>query len=82
MTYLRAFIAAALLIGCSNSSRATEVLEDQGFTHIHITGYQPFVCAESDTTCTGFTARSPSGHAVRGAVGCGLITKGCTIRFN
>jgi hypothetical protein len=73
-----------LMFSCTNPDRAQETLENQGYTQVEITGYRYGACAESDSTCTGFTATSPVGRPVSGAVGCGhgCGFKGCTIRFD
>lgn len=74
---------AVFLTGCgifTEPDAAQKVLEDQGYTHIQITGYRWFTCGE-DTFSTGFKAVNPSGHAVSGVVCAGWM-KGNTIRFD
>jgi hypothetical protein len=60
-----------------DSARAT--LAAQGFTRVVLTGHAYFACGD-DMKCTTFSAVGPTGRAVRGAVGCGMWMKGCTIR--
>lgn len=63
--------------------RQQRAVEALGMRGVKRAGYQPFVCAESDSVFTseGFTATSASGERVRGMVCCGLVLKGCTVRF-
>lgn len=71
-----------LLSSCTNNEDTVAVLESQGFTDVHTTGYAWNKCGEGDSTCTGFVARGQNGHTVRGAVGCGRgCGKGCTVRI-
>lgn len=74
-------VAFLALAGCTDSTKATRVLEQQGFKEINITGYSPFACSDSDTFSTGFEATSPNGSRVRGTV-CSGILKGATVRFD
>ncbi len=67
--------------GCSRPKTAMRVLADQGYTHIEITGWRPFMKSQNDWYSTGFKATSPSGKTVTGAVTGGLF-KGNTIRFD
>lgn len=69
------------LTGCTNESGARNALENQGFTDIYITGYEPFSCSDSDGTSTGFSAKNPKGKQVSGVVCCGRFFKNCTIRW-
>jgi len=68
------------LTGCTNGEGASEALRAAGYTKIAITGWSPLSCSNSDGTCTGFVAVGPSGRTVTGAVGCGYVFKGCTVR--
>ncbi len=72
-------LAAALLAGCTNDDGALRALEGAGYTNIQLHGYS-LACPDSDHSCTEFTALGPTGHLASGAVGCGLLVKGCTIR--
>lgn len=74
-------LLAVMLVGCTDSSTAKRVLQSQGFTDVRITGYKAFACSGDDTTSTGFTATSPNGTRVRGAVCGGLLFKNSTIRL-
>lgn len=74
-----------ILFSCTNEDAARSVLADEGYTNVQTTGYAYSRCSDSDSTCTGFTATSPSGRPVSGAVGCGRdiagCGKGCTVRL-
>jgi len=67
--------------GCSDGPRTERVLRAAGYTDIHTGGYE-FSCSDSDSLCTGFRASGPAGNPVKGAVGCGYVFKGCTIRID
>jgi hypothetical protein len=75
-------IAALLIAACTQPDHATEVLAQQGYTNIQITGYDAFACSKDDTYHTGFRATSPTGAKVKGVVCAGLLFKGSTIRFD
>lgn len=68
-------------IGCVAPDEARRVLEQQGYTEIQTGGYAFWACSEDDRIRTKFTATSPSGHRVSGAVCSGLLLKNSTIRF-
>jgi hypothetical protein len=72
---------ALTLAACTSPDKAHKTLEAQGYTNIKILGYAPMSCADDDSTCTKFEATALSGRRVRGAVGCGYVFKGCTIRL-
>jgi hypothetical protein len=72
--------AALVALSCSNEGAAYETLRASGYKDIHISGWSPMSCGDSDGTCTGFEATGPTGQKVSGAVGCGYVFKGCTIR--
>lgn len=77
-------IAAFLLASCaqtSSDSPAAETLRKSGYTDIELTGWSPFKCDEKDTFSSGFRAKNSNGSTVEGVVCCGLIFKGCTVRF-
>lgn len=82
---MKTLVIAALIISictaCTKTDETERVLKNNGFTKIHLTGYQFFSCDGKDLFHTGFTAISPSGHPVKGVVCSGLL-KGATIRFN
>lgn len=74
--------AMCLMAGCmSSDSDATQTLRNSGYSNIKTTGLNPLSCSEDDFTRTGFVATNPSGQRVAGTVCCGMIFKGCTIRF-
>lgn len=73
-------VAALLLVACTDEPRSRRVLEESGYTDIHITGYAWGECSDSDTYHTEFMAKGPSGRSVEGAVCCGTF-KSCTIRI-
>lgn len=74
-------LLAFALAGCTQADRATELLHQQGYTDVQITGYNGFACGRDDTYATGFTATNPAGNRVSGTVCAGLFFKGATIRF-
>lgn len=78
---MRVLVLAVALISCTDESSARKTLEAHGFTDIKTTGWSPFVCGKDDTTETGFEAKNQAGQRVTGTVCCGLIFKGCTVRF-
>lgn len=76
-----AVIVIATLSACTKPDDTKRVLSDNGYTNIEITGYRMFKCDEKDTFCTGFSATSPIGKRVTGAVGSGIM-KAYTIRLD
>jgi hypothetical protein len=64
----------------TDSVQAKQAAEDSGLRDIRTGGYAWFQCG--DWKCTEFTATNSDGKKVSGAVGCGLILKGCTIRWS
>lgn len=81
---IAAFILGFILTasaGCTDAASSVSTLESAGFKDIHIVGYSYFGCSEDDTFHTAFVATNASGKEVHGIVCCGMIMKGCTIRF-
>lgn len=79
-----AAIFATLMLGgcmCTDESATVKTLRSAGYTEIRTTGYEWFECSDDDTYHTGFIAKNPQGQQVSGTVCCGLLAKGCTIRF-
>lgn len=74
-------LASLLLTSCGNDSDTIRTLRSAGYTDIRSTGWEPFSCGQDDTWSTGFSAVNPVGKRVTGVVCCGLVFKGCTIRF-
>lgn len=74
-------LLAILATGCTSASKATEALQAEGYSDIRIDGWSAWGCAKDDGTCTKFEARGPTGREVTGAVGCGFLFKGCTVRI-
>lgn len=70
-----------LIPSCSDEEKTMEVLENQGYTEIVITGWRPFAKSEKDWWSTGFEATAPNGKRITGAVSGGVF-KGATIRFD
>lgn len=79
---IKTLTMALLLTSCTSEGKARSTLEAEGYTNIEITGYSYGSCSKDDSTCTGFVARSPGGRKVTGAVGCGYVFKGCTVRIH
>lgn len=69
------------MVGCTDNDETVRVVSEAGFTDVQVTGYTPFMCGNDDTTSTGFQAKNPQGKVIKGTVCCGLILKGCTIRY-
>jgi len=67
---------------CTRPDNARQILEQQGYTDIEITGWRPFMAGKDDSVSTGFEATAPNGQRVSGAVTGGLIFKGSTVRFD
>lgn len=76
----RLALIAVLFGACTSEGSTAQTLKASGFTEIQLTGYS-WSCGRDDTTCTGFVAKGPTGQKVEGAVGCGLLFKGCTVRL-
>jgi hypothetical protein len=74
------FILCFFLTSCNGNATSTTILEEQGYTNVEITGYNPFACSEDDMYRLNFTATSPNGTPVKGVV-CSAPLKGYTIRF-
>ncbi len=78
----RLLLCTVFLGACTSEGAATRALLDSGYTGIVITGWSPLSCSKDDSTCTGFTAVTANGRHVSGAVGCGYVFKGCTVRLS
>jgi len=65
----------------SDEANTIRTLKASGYYNITITGWAPFECGKDDTFSTGFSAKNPAGQTVSGVVCCGLMFKGCTVRF-
>ena len=69
---------------CSTSTeakaRAVETLERDGYRDASTTGVRWLTCGDTIIS-TGFTATAPSGEqGITGAVCCGAVVRGCSIR--
>lgn len=76
-------VLALFLSSCgilTEPDNARQILVNQGYTNIEITGYRWFSCGE-DTFSTGFKAISPAGHPVSGVICAGWM-KDSTIRLD
>jgi hypothetical protein len=78
---LSIFFLTFICCACTNEDATVQALRNSGFTNITTTGYDPFQCSEDDTYSTGFTATNSQGAIVSGTVCCGIVFKGCTVRF-
>jgi len=78
---LLTLICVLPLLSCTNEDATVRTLTDAGYSEIKTTGYAFWYCSDNDHYHTGFQAKNPRGMIVEGAVCCGLMTKGCTIRF-
>ena len=70
-----------LLCGCTNKDKTVSTLESSGYSDVKTGGYSWFSCGNDDTYATNFTAKNPAGRYVSGVVCCGLLFKGCTVRY-
>lgn len=78
---MKSLLFCLLLISCTDESATIRTLHAAGFSEISTTGYSFFQCGDDDTFHTGFHAKNPRGEWVDGTVCCGMMTKGCTVRF-
>lgn len=81
MKHAIAIAIPLLFTGCTNDAATKRTLDDAGYTDIQITGGRLPECGfDVFGYSTGFSARNINGKLVVGAVCCGLLAKGCTIR--
>lgn len=85
---LVAFTVIGLFLtpGCTQSERDVKaIVESQGYTQVEKTGWGWLECGSgknnNESFRTKFTAKSPNGSTVRGAV-CKGWFKGATVRIN
>lgn len=69
------------LSSCTNDEKAYDILVNEGYTDIEMTGYDLFGCSDQDTYSSGFKATNAHGNKVTGVV-CGAFIKGYTIRLH
>lgn len=81
MKRLAVVVIALALAGCTKPGKTREVLEQQGYKQVEVTGFRPLSCGEDDVFKTGFAATSPSGAQVTGVV-CSGWFKGNTVRLD
>lgn len=79
-------LAVALVLGVGssiqeNDSSVARILQASGYRDVHLTGYRMFSCSDDDFFRVGFTAVSPTGQPISGAV-CRGVFKGHTIRLD
>lgn len=99
MTSLKAFLlvivlcvvfigGCGLLVGSTvNEDKSVNLLEDLGYTDIHLESKDPFLaslkgCGEDDVVYFKFTATNPAGREVEVETCQGFIFKGATLRGN
>lgn len=73
------WLALAAGGACTEAKASKEALTSSGYSDVETGDYAWWKCA--DTYATKFVATNPVGRRVEGAVCCGWLTKGCTIRF-
>jgi hypothetical protein len=78
---VKRLLIALALVACTDDINTIRTLEAHGFTNVTVTGWSAFECSDRDTFSTGFEATNVQGQRVNGTVCCGLMTKGCTVRF-
>ena len=74
------FVLCFFVTSCDGGASSEVLLEEQGYTNVQITGYNPFACSEDNFYKYNFTAINPNGKQVKGVV-CSAPLKGYTIRF-
>lgn len=75
--------------GCGEAvskDRATDAMEAAGYSDVHVTGQhgiapEIYGCAKGDAVAFDVRAKNPAGKRTTATVCCGLILKGCTIRY-
>ena len=77
-------VIAISLAACTDPQQeeAEKVLKQQGYTSVNAGGYSWLGCSEDYPYATEFTAISPNGSLVKGAVCAGAFGKGPTIRLS
>lgn len=80
-TVLALVLIAFELWGCPQPHATRKQLEAEGYTEIHVDsgGWRGHRCLSWHAT--GFTAKSPVGQRVDGAVCCGMMTA-CTVKIS
>ncbi len=66
---------------CDRPTKSVEALENQGFTDIVLEGHRFFGCGKGEGSSMAFKAKNPNGKEVHGLVCCGVVGKGCTVRW-
>lgn len=61
-------LVALLFVSCSDAKNTTEFLTNQGYTNIETFGFDFLAAGKDDWSTTRFTALSPTGKTVKGAV--------------
>lgn len=76
-------LATVFLVGCSGSSeKVLTVLQNDGFEYIELTGNAWLGCSDDDFVFASYHfAATKNSKGMTGTVCCGLIFKGCTIRY-
>lgn len=73
------FIVFLFLTACTDSNGTIELLKDQGYENVVITGYNWFGCSDDDFFHTGFIVVKDN-REIEG-VACSGFFKATTIRF-
>lgn len=74
------FVGWFFLAWTPDPQGAKQILEEEGYTDINITGADPMMCGHGDLKGTKFRAKNQAGNTVSGVVCCGTFFKSCTIR--
>lgn len=82
MKRLTILLLVASLAACTQPQKATRILEDAGYTNIHMNGYGFWACGQDDQYSDAFTATGPTGRPVSGVVCAGFLFKSSTIRLD
>lgn len=79
-TIITVIVLSLFLCSCDASDRSIQILRDQNYKNIEITGINLLACSEDDIFRYNFRAVNGDGKPVRGVV-CSAPLKGYTIRF-
>ena len=79
-TIITAVVLSLFLFGCNTAESSKQILLEQNYKNVNITGVNLFACSKDDLFRYNFTAVNSSGQPVRGVV-CSAPLKGYTIRF-
>lgn len=74
-------LSLVMMAGCTQESKSREILENNGYESIQMTGYHRDGCSRDDISRDGFRAKK-NGKIIVGTVCAQLGFTAVTIRFN